>query len=264
MDKQKQLQEFDPISTTVAAAYILIPLAINLAALFTAISYYTKNLKTDPKLSKKLNTILKDGKKWEVKIVPDKSPNAFAMIKPYVFITSGLLKMMDEDEIMAILLHEAGHINNMDVWRDLAAENTFMTIIFGAAVFLGGSVVVYALLTFMYFVGKDALRVLINRIMGRAAERRADNYAVKYGYGDALVSALNKMEELLRKMKAKNECGIICKLSEKISDMLDEHPPYKKRVEQILKTKETWEKVKNATFVNMRNFFQKAFGIVQK
>jgi len=47
----------------------------------------------------------------------------------------------------------------------------------------------------------------------------------------------------------------------KIDDFLDEHPPFKKRVEYILKQKETWDMIQKGSFVKVRNFFMKKFNI---
>ena len=265
-DKQQQLQEFDPATLGVTAAVVLIPLAINLAMLFGFLKLMITKSKADAKLSKQLNGILKDGKNWKVIIVDDPSPNAFAMIKPYVFLTKGLFKVMNDNEVMAIMLHEAGHINNHDVWKNLIADSSFKAILFSAVAVLAGPAAFYSLLMFYGLIGKHIMMIVMNRTMGRAAENRADNFAVKYGYGDHLVTALNKIEEMVAKMRAKSgrECGPVCKAGEKVAEMIDEHPPLKQRVENILKAKETWEKAKNATFVNLRNFFQKAFGVVKK
>jgi heat shock protein HtpX len=52
-------------------------------------------------------------------IVPDDDPNAFATGRDaataHVAVTSGLLEMLDRDELQAVIGHEMGHVKNLDV-----------------------------------------------------------------------------------------------------------------------------------------------------
>ena len=95
----------------------------------------------------------------------------------------------------------------------------------------------------MYFISTNVLSVSLRRIMGRRQEVNADEYAVKYGYGNDLISALNKIEVLIKRFESTQQCDGVCQLVRKIDETLDEHPPFKKRVELILKNS---NKLKNA------------------
>ena len=88
----------------------------------------------------------------------------------------------------------------------------------------------------------------------RRGERKADSFAVKYGYGDEMITALEKIHAWIDKVRAKRPCGKMCKAIIKFSETTDEHPPLKKTVEDIMKSKETWEKTKRFNFVKMRGF----------
>jgi Zn-dependent protease with chaperone function len=260
-NKQTQVQEVFPILGAAAAAGVLIPLAINIAALFAAFEFYVRKTKEDKKLSKKLNSILKDGKNWKVMIVPDKLPNAFAMHKPYVFLSTGLIQMMNEREIEATMVHEAGHVSNKDIWRDIIVQHSLIAILFTAAAVLGNAALGALLFIWFSFSGPEMiLQSVLMRTMGRAEENKADSNAAKYGYAEDLANALKKLEIIHKRHMQKHCTTFICKTRTKIEEMFSEHPPLKQRVENIMKAKETWAK-KNKSFVQYRNFFQKKLGV---
>ena len=97
--------------------------------------------------------------------------------------------------------------------------------------------------------------IIFKRTLGRRGERLADSFAVKYGYGDEMITALEKIHKWIDKITAKRPCGAMCKTIKKVGEATDEHPPLKKRVEDIMKSKDTWEKTKRFNFVKLRNFF---------
>jgi heat shock protein HtpX len=55
----------------------------------------------------------------KVYIIPNEAPNAFATGRnpehAVVAVTEGLLRLMDRDEIMGVVAHELGHVNNRDI-----------------------------------------------------------------------------------------------------------------------------------------------------
>ena len=99
-------------------------------------------------------------------------------------------------------------------------------------------------------------------MIGRRAENRADSYAVKYGYEKELISSLEKLEKMFNKTRP--PCTGLCKIIEKINRALDEHPPIKKRIENILKAKETWDQIKNKSVTALTKMFRSKFGITDK
>jgi len=239
-----------------AGQFFLINLIVNLAFIFSMFGIFKLASKRRPRLEKKFNDIIKDGKKWKVYVIKEDSPNAFCMIRPVMFIHSGLLKKVNDRELMAIMLHEAGHIKDMAVWKSLAASQALYGIIL---LLPTGLPVVFFILFALLYNGLQT--VLISRLMGRAAERKADNFAVKNGYATELISALKKIHAWSDKQIAKRPCGKVCQASNKVSKTLDEHPPLEKRVEQILKQKETWEKTQKMSFMQLRGYFAKGLDI---
>lgn len=251
-------------TSTALKKLVLIPVAINLAMIFVMFQMWTRFNKEDVRLSKKIRGILKDGKPWKVMIIKDKNPNAFAMVRPYVFITKGLMDMLTEGEIIAVLLHEAGHITNMDVWSDIISKNAFLAVLLSAVGTMAGPEALAALLLIYYYGGSHIISVIFARTLGRFKERRADSFAAKYGYADEMISALEKLEKWIKKMLAKQQCDKLCQLGRKIGEAMDEHPPVKDRIENILKAKETWKDTAKKSFSAMRNTFLKAFGVAAK
>jgi len=78
----------------------------------------------------------------KVKIVDRSVPNAFAYGSPlagsYVAVTSGLLRILSEDEVEAVVAHEVGHLKHRDVGWILALS------VIPLAVYFIGRMLVYA------------------------------------------------------------------------------------------------------------------------
>jgi len=220
-------------------------LVLTLAMMFMMLGIFIASSKRDRKLEKKLNGVLKDGKKWKVYKIKDDSPNAFCIATPRMFIHTGLIKLLSEDELMAVMLHEAGHIKNKDIWKKIAAENAFAALLVVAAYTLPLTAAAQAVFLLLLVLNNLGLQhILLARSLGRMAERRADNAAVKYGYGTHMASALDKLNKWIKYQQKKRPCGKVCKLVTKVGDIIDEHPPLEERVKTVLKQKETWE-IKN-------------------
>lgn len=233
----------------------LIWIAINLAIVFILMWAISKSGKTDSKLSKKMNEIIKDGRKWKVRVIKEDAPNAFTMIRPTIFMTSGLKKIMTAEEVIAVCLHEAGHVQNKDVIKSLSFS-TFLQITMAAAISLATTVAGAISLAIVFFlINNLGIREFIkNRLLGRRMEKRADSWAVKYGYGPQLATALNKLKEWVDTIKGKRPCGRMCKIVGKIDKVLDEHPPIEKRIKKIMENPETY---KQKGFRETRDYFKK-------
>ncbi len=84
-----------------------------------------------------------------VYIIPNEAPNAFATGRnpehAVVAVTEGLLRLMDRDEIMGVLAHELGHVNNRDILIGTVAATMAGAVMIlanmarWAAIFGGGS-----------------------------------------------------------------------------------------------------------------------------
>lgn len=243
MEKEKTLQEIDPITGAVVTG-ALVGAAIGsvllagqlIALLLQSLTYISEaKKKYDRELTAKINAML--GKtKWKVLIIKDKSPNAFVIGPRVIMITTGLKKMLTNRELVAVMLHEAWHVKSFHVYKQVflkwpllsvAAGAAFMALTAGASIYLA---------IFLFFIFKRVAEIPYDITVGRRQETKSDSYAVKMGYGKELASALRKLEKIyLKEMKG---CVGVCKIVNKMSEAMDEHPPLKKRVERILKKTE--------------------------
>jgi Zn-dependent protease with chaperone function len=252
MNKEQEIQEATRKQFVEGGLVgILQGLAITLVMILGMLFIYTSVGKRDRKLEKELKEILKDGKDWKVYIIKEASPNAFCIITPRMFVHSYLVEMMSHRELMSVLLHEAGHINNHDVYKTIAASNGLAAVLLAIIATSPAGIVLYAAANLYQILVQTGLStVLFRRIMGRYAEKAADSYAAKYGYGPDMISALQKLDSWVKGVQSKRPCGVACNLLQKAGAILDEHPPVKERVENVLKDPDTWEKMKDHNFLN--------------
>ena len=187
--------------------------------------------KVDAEWSKKLNKILNTNK-WKVHIIKEKQPNAMAINGPHVFVTTGLLKLATENEVMAILLHEVYHINNHHIYKKIAYQYPLFYLCMALAV---SSVTVVGLyMPLLVFVISNAIvQIPYSITIGRMHENKSDNYAIQMGYGKELASVMKKFEKVY--LKSLKECKGMCKIIHSIDEAIDEHPPLKDRIETILR-----------------------------
>jgi len=249
----ERIQE-DPITVAgvVGTAYLLASFA---TLLFTAATM-SSSLKVDKKLSRQMNKIMDSGNRWIVHEFPDQSPNAFAFgFGRHIFMTTGLRRLLNQREVEAVLLHEISHNKNKDTYKSMAFRHSLFYLI----TFVGFSI---AMATASFPLGFLAFILLINsssiaeaRIIGRRAEIRADDNAIRYGYGKDLASGLKKVDKIIDRMYASKKCGKFCQLERKVSDAIDEHPPIKKRIETILQKTEQLNKIlKSRNLQKIKNF----------
>jgi len=192
--------------------------------------------KTDLFWSKKLNAILNTNN-WKVHIVKDNYPSAFAMTGPHVFITTGLLKIATENEIIAILLHEAYHTKKNHAYRELAYEFPLFYLCSYASVTAGAATgniwfgLIASVIT--YYAAFSVSKILYKITIARMEENQADNYAIQMGYGKDLASIMKKFEKMY--LKSMKNCTGMCRIINAIDESIDEHPVLKKRIETILR-----------------------------
>lgn len=224
-----------------------------LVMFLVSVAAFKNTVKIDPKLSKEFNNIIKDGKKWRVRVYPDPNPNAFAITGQDVFITTGLLKMLNKRESMGVLLHEAFHCKDLHVWKNVAAESAFTYLIIFSAI--SASVFIFPFVgVLVAFLLRNVLHIAYARMVGRRHEMKADEYAVQYGYGDDLISSLNKIEKWANKIRSQQHCNKICQLERSISEAIDEHPPTKKRIEIIIKKSKELDRAISSGYKAIQKF----------
>lgn len=267
--QEDDLQEFEPttVGTGLAITGIIGTALIvkELILFFIFVSTLAATTKIDHTLSKELQNILKPlgvKKDFVVHVVQSKAPNAFTPGGKHVYVTTGLIKLLNRREVMAVLLHEVFHAIDKHVWKRMAAEFPMyyitVPIAMLAATAAGPLAPIVGMIVFM--ITLSVLRIPIKVMVGRGQEMRADNYAVKAGYGNEMVGALSKLERMLRKMEAGRSCGKICKVINRIEEKMDEHPPLRKRIEKAMKDTELMKAVAKGKVTAITYKLKKMFG----
>ena len=196
--------------------------------------------------------------KPKVAIVNSVVPNAFATGKSpkssLVAVTSGILDVLDDDELEAVIGHELSHVRSRDVLvLTLASVFSMVAWYLVQFGFFGGLrgrgrnasggtaiVILVALITWV-------VSFLIIRAISRYREYSADRSgAIMTGKPDKLASALlkisGKMENIptkeLENVQKLNAFFIIPALSgSSIANLFSTHPPVEKRVQKLREMK---------------------------
>ena len=193
----------------------------------------------------------------KVYIINDPAPNAFATGRDpkhgIVAATTGLLELMDDNELEGVMAHEMGHIKNQDI--------RVSTIVFGliAAVGILADIALrmafYSSFTRSRNSGQFGLilvavgivgwiiAALIGPIVSAAVSRQreylADATAAEITrYPDGLASALKKLGEYGKPMKKVNSSMAHMYINDPIKPGMVErlfstHPPIPKRIERL-------------------------------
>jgi heat shock protein HtpX len=249
-----------------------IPLAIIASAMILAQWYFSDKIvlwtsgakivsKDDyPKLHEIIERLAsKNGiPKPKVAVVNTQVPNAFATGKSpkssLVAVTSGILNLLDDDELEAVIGHELTHVRSRDILV-LTLASVFSTVAWYLAQFgfFGGIqsrnrdsagttviVIVVAIVTWI-------VSFLIIRAISRYREYAADRGgAAMTGNPDKLADALLKISGKINNIPTKeiervqklNAFFIIPALSgNSIANLFSTHPPVEKRVAKLREMK---------------------------
>ena len=195
----------------------------------------------------------------KVYIIDDQAPNAFATGRDpkhaVVAATTGLLAIMDDDELEGVMAHELGHVQNYDI--------RVSTIVFGLVVAVG--FIADILLRFSFFSGGNrnnnngggnpillvlgivALVVspLVAGVVQAAVSRQREYLADATGamttrHPEALASALGKLATYGRPVKRQNSSMAHMWISDPnkpgiVDKLFSTHPPLAERIERLHK-----------------------------
>jgi heat shock protein HtpX len=193
----------------------------------------------------------------KVYIIEDPAPNAFATGRDpkhaIVAATTGLLAIMDDQELEGVMAHEMGHVKNYDI--------RVSTIVFGLVSAIG--VLADFAIRMAFFSGdrRDSrdnnlgailivigivgwiVAALIGPIVTAAVSRQREYLADATGaeitrYPDGLASALKKLGEYGRPMRRASSSMAHMYISDPVKPGLVErvfstHPPIPKRIERL-------------------------------
>ncbi len=193
--------------------------------------------------------------KPKVAVINTKMPNAFATGKSpkssVVAVTTGLMDLLEPEELEGVIAHELTHIRNRDVMV-LTLASIFSTVAWYLMMFgfyggmsrsrgnSGGAtaiILVVALVTWL-------VSFLVIRAISRYREFAADRGSAQMtGKPARLASALTKISGDMRRIPTKelqrveglNAFFIVPALSgSTIANLFSTHPPVEKRIEKLL------------------------------
>jgi heat shock protein HtpX len=191
-------------------------------------------------------------------IIDDPSPNAFATGRnkehAVVCVTSGLLQILDKNEIEGVIAHELSHIGNKDILLStvvvvLAGFISILAQVFLRSMLFGGGRSrdnegggIMMLIGIVLSILAPIVAMLIQLAISRKREFLADaSGALLTRYPEGLANALIKISKYSRPMKYANDATAHLFIAnpfggagKKISNLFSTHPPVKERVKALL------------------------------
>ncbi len=193
-------------------------------------------------------------KKPKVAIVNSPQPNAFATGRgpgsSVVAATTGLLTLMNDEEIEAVMAHEIGHIVNRDVLiatisAAIASAITWLAYFLLLVVLARGRNGVEMALALSTYILAPLTASLIQLAISRSREYLADYTSAKLtGKPQNLISALQKIERYIMSGSRLDAPQTTASLwianpfrkgisGEDVVEWFSTHPPTKKRIERL-------------------------------
>jgi len=196
--------------------------------------------------------------KPKVAMVNSPVPNAFATGKSpkssLVAVTTGILDLLDNDELEAVIGHELSHVRSRDVLV-LTLASVFSTVawylvrfgLFGGLQTRNRNTAGTSAIVLLVAITTWVVSFLIIRAISRYREFSADRGgAIMTGKPDKLASALLKISGKIKVIPPKeleniqklNAFFIIPALSgSSIANLFSTHPPVEKRVQKLMEMK---------------------------
>ncbi len=197
----------------------------------------------------------------KVYIINDEAPNAFATGRDpkhaAVAATTGLMDIMNDKELTAVMAHEMSHVKNYDIRVSM--------IVFGLTCVIGlisdlafrfmfygsrrrdneGSPVGYVLVL-IAAVLSPLVATIAQMAVSRQREYLADASAVNITrYPEGMIDALKKLQSHSRPMRSQNIAAESMYINDPLkkgffNNLLSSHPPIEKRIERLEHGKKTF------------------------
>ena len=237
-----------------------------LVIIITRLIIAFKEKQLDSNLSKSLKEITNID--FKVYTLKNDEPNAFVfhIFKKNLYMTTGLYKMLNERERVAVLLHESNHYINKDVLNQIASIDGSLWILAGLFAAIENEAMkknfapIFAITGVLAVIAMFLLNKKIWLKQGRTAETKADVGVVKYGYTKDLISALKKLEEYVEGQlkEAEKKNPDIRKQYEEMKKS-DVHPEVKDRIKKLLEEKELFEAIVKTNLNKAKKIILSAF-----
>ncbi len=190
----------------------------------------------------------------KVYIIDDKAPNAFATGRDpkhaSVAATTGLIGIMNDKELTAVMAHEMSHVKNYDIRVSM--------IVFGLVCVVGlisdlgfrmmfygdgrrdneGSPVGYVLIIVVAILA-PLVAAVAQMAVSRQREYLADASAAHITrYPEGMIAALKKLQSHTQPMKSQNIAAASMYINDPMrkgffSNLFSSHPPIEKRIERL-------------------------------
>ena len=197
----------------------------------------------------------------KVYVIRDKAPNAFATGRDpehaIVAATTGLMDIMNDKELTAVMAHEMSHVKNYDIRVSM--------IVFGLTCVVGlisdiafrmmfygsrrrdneGSPVGYLLIVVAAILS-PILAAVAQMAVSRQREYLADASAVNITrYPEGMIDALKKLQAHSQPMQSQNTAAASMYINDPLrkgffNDLFSTHPPIEKRIERLEHGKKTF------------------------
>ncbi|MDK2899259.1 MAG: heat shock protein HtpX [Patescibacteria group bacterium] len=188
----------------------------------------------------------------KVYIIDDPAPNAFATGRDpqhaIVAATTGLIDLMDDNELEAVMAHEMGHVQNYDIRLSMitfglvSAIGILTDIVF--RMFLFGdrdndNSPVAMIVGLVIIILAPIMAAIVQMAVSRQREYLADaTSAMTTRNPDSMISALEKLKKSGRPMKKQNTASAHLFFSDPlkpsfVSKMFSTHPPLDDRIARL-------------------------------
>ena len=197
----------------------------------------------------------------KVYIINDPAPNAFATGRDpkhaVVAATTGLLDIMDNNELTAVMAHELSHVKNYDIRvsmitfglvcvvgliADLGTRMVFLTRARDDEDNSPIGLIVVLLVSLLAPIAASLAQLAVSR----EREYLADASAVQLTrYPEGMISALKKLDTHARPMKRQNPATEALYINNPlrksaVNNLFSTHPPIEKRIERLEHGKNTF------------------------
>jgi heat shock protein HtpX len=190
----------------------------------------------------------------KVYIIDDPAPNAFATGRDpkhaVVAATTGLIELMDDNELQAVMAHEMGHVQNYDIRVSMIAFGLVSAIgllsdIVLRMMFFGGDRresnvhPIVMVIGVIIIVLAPIIALIVQMAVSRQREYLADaSGAMTTRHPEALASALEKLAKYGKPMKHQNTASAHLFFSNPLkpgffSKMFSSHPPLEDRIARL-------------------------------
>lgn len=192
--------------------------------------------------------------KPKVYLIDNPTPNAFATGRDpehaAVAVTTGILQLLDRNELEGVLGHELGHIKNRDILISsiaavMAGAISYLATMAQWAMIFGGGRSSddeggNPLAALIMIIVAPLSASLIQLAISRSREYRADAAGAKIcGRPQALASALRKLTDYNRQAPmqvnpASAQMYIVNPLGGRLAKLFSTHPPVEERVRRLM------------------------------